>query len=107
MKTKFLLTALLLVAALLVKGQQTVKSPAQPDSIIKLIPIQTANNTIYAYTIGGKLVTREDVAVRLKAYAPSAVFYDQFKNNQTWSYVSVGVSGVASIASVIAFYNSS
>jgi hypothetical protein len=107
MKTKIILTIIFILPVFLLKAQQIVKSQAQPDSIIKLIPVQTLDTVVYAYTIGGKLVTREEVAFRLKAYAPSAAYYHQFKNNMTWGNISAGAFGVSSLASVIAFHNNS
>ncbi|TWI95550.1 hypothetical protein JN11_04289 [Mucilaginibacter frigoritolerans] len=107
MKTKIILTIIFILPVFMLKAQQTIKSHAQPDSIIKFIPIQTLDTVVYAYTIGGKLATRQEIAFRLMTYAPSAEEYHQFKNNMTWGSISGGAFGISSLASVIAFHNSS
>jgi hypothetical protein len=106
MKTKIILTIIFILPVFLLKAQQAIKSQAQPDSIIKFIPVQTLDTVVYAYTIGGKLVTRQEVAFQLKTYAPSAKEYHQFKNNMTWGNVSTVAFGVSSFASLLAFHNS-
>jgi len=101
---KFIIMAILLIASFsLLKAQETTKPKAQPDSIIKVIPIGEGRSSSYLYTIGGRLQTREDVAIRLMAYAPSAVEYHAAKNAATWLYVSFGGFAVTSLAAVIDF----
>src|SRR6201999_2715099 len=52
---------------------------------------------------GGKLQTREDVMVRLLAYAPSALEYHQAKTSATWSYVSLGGFAASGFGALIEF----
>jgi hypothetical protein len=105
MKTKIILAALSIFSPFLLKAQQAIKSTAQPDSIIKIIPLEAVDDVVYAYTIGGKLQTREDVVIKLMAFAPSAEEYHRSKNNFTKGWISAGAFGVSSFASVIDFHN--
>src|SRR5580692_10543406 len=101
MKSPIVITLLLLFSALLVKAQNNPKSNPQPDSLIKVIPVGEGRHSSYLYTIGGKLQTREDVVIRLMAYAPSAEEYHAFKNNATWAYVSFGGTAITGLAAAI------
>jgi hypothetical protein len=103
MKKPIIIALLLLSSSLLLKAQDNVKPKAQPDSIIKVIPAGEGRDSYYLYTIGGKLQTRQDVAIRLMAYAPSAEEYHAFRNNVTWTYVSFGGATIAGIAAAIEF----
>lgn len=103
MKTLTIFTILLLPSSFLLKAQDNIKPKAQPDSIIKVIPVGEGRHSSYLYTVGGKLQTREDVAIRLMAYAPSAEEYHAFKNNATWAYVSFGGLAVTSLAAGIEY----
>jgi hypothetical protein len=103
MKKPFIITLLLLSSTLLLKAQDNIKSTAQPDSIIKIIPAGEGRDSFYLYTIGGKLQTRQDVAIRLMAYAPSAVEYHAAVNNITWAYVSFSGFAVTGLAAAIEF----
>lgn len=103
MKNLFLITLLLLSSSLMVKAQNNFKPNAQPDSVIKIIPVGEGRHSGYLYTIGGKLQTREDVIVRLMAYAPSALEVHQAKTHATWSYVSLGGFAVSGFAAVLAY----
>src|ERR1035438_7221507 len=100
MKTKIILTALLLLSSFLLKAQQESKTQAQPDSIIKIIPLEAVDEVVYAYTIGGKLQTRKDVVIKLMAYSPSAEEYHKSKNDFTWTWISMVAFGVSSFASI-------
>src|ERR1700733_600036 len=103
MKTLIILTILLVGTSSLLSAQDTVKHKAQPDSIIKVIPFDAGRNTGYLYTIGGKLQTREDVAIRLLAYTPSAMEYHAAKNNATWAYASFAGTAITGVAATIDF----
>lgn len=107
MKTKIILAALFIFSHYLLHAQQSIKSTARPDSIIKIIPLESVDDVVYAYTIGGKLHMREDVIIRLKAYAPSAEEYHKSKTDITWGYISGGGFALSSFASVINFRNQS
>ncbi len=96
MKKSIIITILLSLSSLLIKAQDPLKSKAQPDSIIKVIPYGEGRYGGYLYTIGGKLQTAEDVKIRLLAYAPSAGEYQKARNEVTWSYVSMGGTAVSS-----------
>lgn len=103
MKKTTVIALFLLLPGALVKAQTNFKATAQPDSIIKLIPVGSGRHQDYLYTIGGKLQTREDVAIRLLAYAPSAREYHSAKTNITWAYVSLGGFGVSSTLATIEY----
>ncbi|MFI5137809.1 MAG: hypothetical protein ACHQIM_08270 [Sphingobacteriales bacterium] len=103
MKNLIGITLLMLLATILVKAQDIKNTQARPDSIIKIIPVGAGSHTAYLYTIGGKLQTREDVAIRLMAYAPSATEYHAAVNNITWSYVSFGGLAITGLAAAIEF----
>ena len=104
MKKPLIITTLLL-STLFAKAQNVTK--AQPDSIIKVIPIEDGRHTSYVYTIGGKLQTPEDVKIRILAYAPSAAEYKSSKNELIWSYVSIGATvGFSTAASALFFHHS-
>jgi hypothetical protein len=105
MKKPIIITIALLLSSFLVKAQDTlkVKSKAQPDSIIKIIPYGEGRYGGYLYTIGGKLQTPEDVKIKLLAYAPSAGEYQKVKNELTWTYVSTGASVLASSFAIAEF----
>ena len=104
MKKPIIITLLLLLLALFVKAQDSLRSHhAQPDSIIKLVPFDVGSHTSYMYTIGGKIVPPDDVKARILAYAPSAGEYHKAKTNLTWGIISsVGLAGSAG-AAVIEF----
>jgi hypothetical protein len=101
MKNLTFITALLLLSTIVAKAQEVKK--AQPDSLIKIIPVGEGRQSFYLYTIGGKLQTREDVAIRLMAYAPSATEYRATKNNITWAYVSGGGAAISGLAAITEF----
>jgi hypothetical protein len=105
MKKPIIIALLLLSSSLWLKAQDNTKPKAQPDSIIKVIPAGEGRQSFYLYTIGGKLQTREDVAIRLMAYAPSAEEYRAAKNNVTWTYVSGAGFAACSIGSIIEYAN--
>jgi hypothetical protein len=103
MKNLITVTLLLLLSSLFVKAQDNVKSSPQPDSLIKVIPVGEGRHSSYLFTIGGKLQTREDVIVRLMAYAPSAAEAHLARNNATWAYVSLGGFAASGFAAVLEF----
>jgi hypothetical protein len=110
MKTKIILTALLLFSSFLLKAQQTSKLKAQPDSLIKIIPFMigeygATNDYRYSslYTIGGKLVNKEDVTSRLLGYGPSAIEYKAATKNITLGYILYGGSFAAIAGSTFEF----
>jgi hypothetical protein len=105
MKTQIILAALLILSPFILKAQQSIKTTSQPDSVIEFIPIVVGSDVGYEYTIGGKLRTREDVVIKLMAYAPSDVDYQKSKNSMTWSYISAGAFAVSSYAAIINFAN--
>ncbi len=101
MKKQLLILFLLAFSSLAVHAQYA-KTP-QPDSVIKIIPIGEGKYQGYAYTIGGKLYTRQDVAIRLLSYAPSASEYNLAKSNITWGFVLFAGSGLAGIGAIAEF----
>jgi len=103
MKTLIFLTILAVGTSSLLRAQDTVKHKAQPDSIIKIIPFGEGRQADYLYTIGGKLETREDVAIRLLAYTPSALQYHAAKNNVTWVYVSFAGAAITGLAAGVEY----
>jgi len=103
MKKLFILTILLTGSSFLLKAQDNLKHKAQPDSIIKIIPFGEGRQADYLYTIGGKLETREDVAIRLLAYTPSAMEYHAAKNNAAWVYVSFAGTAITGLAAGIEY----
>jgi len=100
MKKQFLISFLLLFTVALTHAQEA--KHAQPDSIIKIIPLEGRHDG-YLYTIGGKLYTRQEVVNQLLSYTPSATEFNAGKKDLTWAYVSFTASGLAGIGSVIAF----
>ncbi|WP_259069073.1 hypothetical protein HDF24_05425 [Mucilaginibacter sp. X4EP1] len=106
MKNSLIVTAVLSAASLFTQAQE-IKHTAQPDSIIKIIPFGEGREEGYLYTIGGRLQTREDVEIRLMAYAPSAMEFKKTKTNITWFYVSAGGFAASSAVSIIDFANNS
>jgi hypothetical protein len=98
MKKLIMFTILLTGTSLLLKAQDNPTRKAKPDSIIKIIPFGEGRQADYLYTIGGKLGTREDVAIRLLAYTPSAMEYHAARNNVTWVYVSFAGSAITGLA---------
>lgn len=103
MKKPVIIAILLLLSSFLVKAQDNLKHVAQPDSIIKVIPVGDGRYDGYLYTIGGKLQTREDVTMKLLAYAPSADEYHKAKASATWAYVSAGGLMISGFAAGIEF----
>lgn len=105
MKNLPFITILLLLSTILAKAQEVKK--AQPDSIIRVIPVGDPRHSSYLYTIGDKLRTSDEVAVKLMAYAPSALEYHAAKNNITWAYVSFAGAALSGLAATIEFANNS
>jgi hypothetical protein len=96
---------------------QAIKK-AQPDSLIKIIPIELGeydltndyndyNDVGMLYTIGGKLVTKVDVVYRLLNYAPSAVEYNAYKKDIICGYVLYGSAFAAAAGSTFEFVSRS
>jgi hypothetical protein len=103
---KVLAIILLLSSALLVKAQDK-KAPVQPDSLIKISPIEGSRHNEYGYAINGKVQSREAVMIRLMAYAPSAMELNKAKINHTWIYVTAGGVVLSTIGAAIEFTNNS
>ncbi len=103
MKKHLLMLPLILLAARFTYAQEAKK--AQPDSVIKIIPITDGAHTGYVYTIGGKLQSPEDVKLRLLSYAPSAQEFHLLKNNITWSYLSLAGFTASGVGAFIEFKN--
>jgi hypothetical protein len=103
---KNVLIIILLLSSLVVKAQDK-KPQAQPDSIIKITPIEGSKHNEYGYTVGGKVQTREEVMIRLMAYAPSAVELNKAKVNHTWIYITTGGVVLSTIGAAIEFANNS
>lgn len=101
MKSFIITTFLLLASSSFIKAQDIKR--AQPDSIIKVIPVGEGRHSGYLYTIDGKLQTREDVLVRLLRYAPSANEVSKSKSNLTWTYVSFGGTAVSGLIATIEY----
>jgi hypothetical protein len=96
-----IIVALFLGASLCAHAQVSTKPNPQPDSLIKII----YEGRHQLYTIGGKLVSPEDVRARLLSYPASAAEFNMAKRNITWAYISLGASAVSSFASLIEFKN--
>jgi hypothetical protein len=105
MKNLTFITLLLLLSTIVAKAQEVKK--AQPDSIIRVIPVGDPRHSSYLYTIGDKLRTSDEVAVKLMAYAPSAAEFHAAKSNATWVYVSFAGAAVSGLGAVIEFANNS
>lgn len=103
MKKPVIITLLLVLSSLLTKAQDTTKFRAQPDSVIKVVPVEVGRHIAYLYSIGGKIQTPDDVKIKLLSYAPAAAEYNMAKNNLTWSYVSYGGFGVSTIVATILY----
>jgi len=101
MRNLTFIIVLLLLSTIVAKAQQ-VRKP-QPDSLIKIIPFGDGRYSSYLYTIGGKLQTREDVEIKLMAYAPSAAEVRAAKNNITWIYVSSAGFAITGLAATIEY----
>jgi hypothetical protein len=101
---KVLAIILLLLSSILVKAQDK-KPLAQPDSMIKIMPIEGSRHKEYGYTIDGKMQTREDVMIRLMAYEPSAMELNKAKINHTWIYITAGGVVLSSVGAAIEFAN--
>lgn len=93
--------ALLLAVSLCANAQSNIKTTPQPDSLIKII----YEGRHQLYTIGGKLVTPDDVKIRLQSNPASAAEFNMAKRNVTWAYVSLGAGAVSSFAALIEFKN--
>ena len=102
MKKLIFITMLFLCSSLALRAQDS-KPHSQPDSLIKVIPIDGGRHDGYLYTIGGKLQTREDVLIRLMRYAPAAQELSRAKTNLTWSYVSFAGTAISGIAATIEY----
>lgn len=100
MKKQSLILFILLFAATVSHAQ--VAKQAQPDSVIRIIPLEGRHDG-YLYTIGGKLYTRQEVLSRLLSYQPSATELLIGKKALTWGYVSFAGFGLAAGGAVIAF----
>jgi hypothetical protein len=100
MKKQFLISFFLLFTVELTHAQEA--KHAQPDSVIKIIPLEGRHDG-YLYTIGGKLYTRQEVVNRLLSYSPSATEFNAGKKDLTWCYVSFTASGLAGLGAVLAF----
>jgi hypothetical protein len=102
MKKPIIIIFSLLFSSILVRAQDS-KSQAQPDSVIKIVPLEDGRHTVNAYTIGGKLQTREDVLIRLMRYAPSATELSAAKKDITWGYISDGGFAISVAAAAIEY----
>lgn len=95
------LSALFLSCAL--HAQYTPSPHPQPDSIIRIIPAGAGRDTYNLYTIGGKLVTAEEVKVRLAGYPASAEEYTIARHDLTWAWISFGGLAVSGTWAVIEY----
>ncbi|MGN6178604.1 MAG: hypothetical protein ACTHNW_05455 [Mucilaginibacter sp.] len=98
---KQLLTLFSLLISATFSYAQEVKH-AQPDSVIKIIPLEGRHDG-YLYTIGGKLYTRQEVTNKLLSYKSSATELLIGKRELTWGYVSFAGSGLAAGGALLAF----
>jgi hypothetical protein len=109
MKKHLVLLLSVLLASQLIHAQDTAaahlqpSSHLQPDSVIKMIPAGEGRHIYYLYTIDGKLVSPDDVTLRLQSYQPSATEYSMAKNNLIWGWVSFGGFAASSIAATIEY----
>jgi hypothetical protein len=100
MKKQLLVLFLLLFTSALSYAQEAKQ--AQPDSVIKIIPVEGRHDG-YVYTVGGRLYTRQEVINRLLSYTPSATELNAGKKDLTWGYASFAGSGLAGIGALLAF----
>jgi hypothetical protein len=84
-------------------AQNIPSSHPQPDSIIRLIPAGAGRDTYLLYTIGGRLVTADEVKERLAGYPPSAEEYTIVRHNVTAAWITFGGFAVSSLAAVIEY----
>jgi hypothetical protein len=84
------LTLSVLFLSSVLHAQNMPSSHPQPDSIIRIIPAGSGRDTYALYTIGGRLVTPEEVKVRLAGYPPSAAEYTIARHNITGAWISFG-----------------
>jgi hypothetical protein len=115
MKKHLALLLSVLFVSQLIHAQDTASARPQPsfnpqpfshpqlDSVIKLIPAGEGSHIYYLYTIGGKLVSPDDVTLRLLSYQPSANEYSQAKNNLIWGWVSFGGFAASTIAATLEY----
>jgi hypothetical protein len=103
MKRSLIILMLLLASSMLVKAQ--IAQHAQPDSVIKLVPVIADGHKALVYTIAGKTQTPQEVQIRLLAYAPSANEYHQAKSETTWAIVASVGFAVSSTAAIIEYVN--
>jgi hypothetical protein len=104
MKKQSLILFVLLFSAVSSYAQEVKQ--AQPDSIIKIIPIEGRHDG-FLYTIGGKLYTRQEVVNRLSSYQPSATELLVGKRALTWGYVSFAGFGLSAGGALLAFAHDS
>jgi len=84
-------------------AQNMPSSHPQPDSIIRIIPAGSGRDTYALYTIGGRLVTPEEVKVRLAGYPPSAAEYAIARHNITGAWILFGGLAVSGTWAVIEY----
>jgi hypothetical protein len=84
-------------------AQNIPSSHPQPDSVIRLIPAGAGRDTYLLYTIGGRLVTADEVKERLAGYPPSAEEYTIVRHNITAAWITFGGFAVSSFAAVIEY----
>ena len=84
-------------------AQNIPSSHPQPDSVIRLIPAGAGRDTYLLYTIGGRLVTADEVKERLAGYPPSAEEYTLVRHNITAAWITFGGFAVSSFAAVIEY----
>jgi hypothetical protein len=105
MKKQSLLLTALALSVFCCYAQDLKK--AQPDSLIKVIPVDEGRHYSFLYTIGGKLQTPEEVQHRLLNYAPSAFEVKASKRDTYWAFGLLAGTAAASVGAGYEFYQNS
>jgi len=97
------LTLSALLFSCVLHAQNIPPSHSQPDSIIRIIPAGEGRDTYHLYTIGGRLVTPEEVKERLAAYPPSAEEFTIARHNLTGAWISFGGFVASSLGATLEY----
>ena len=103
MKKHLLIALPAILLSLLTHAQNIPPSHPQPDSIIRIIPAGAGRDTYLLYTIGGRLVTVDEVKERLAGYPPSAEEYTIIRHNITAAWITFAGCAVSSFAAVLEY----
>jgi len=106
MKKSFIMIIGILFSCLMLKAQDTIRRKAQPDSLIKIIPVSEGRHDGFLYTVNGQLQSPADIKMKLLSYQPSSIEYRAAKNNFQWALISLGGFTASGIVAFIEFKNS-